>query len=221
MKDQIIKEFKTVKREIYFYLLALLKKTSIPQTRFILFSQGRTGSNLLRTLLHSHPDIVCSGDMLVHPYIQLLSPKLYMKGHLARSGTNTKVFGIQLKLPHEERFERKAKRFLSYFHENGWKIIYLRIKNLFQRKLSAKIAIAKNQWLYFSNAHREDPSQPFKVHWNCDELLASLEDAERREQYDIAVLEQLPKLEIIYEDDLINRIKGLGEHRLEKMLKHW
>jgi len=197
MKNQITKEFKKVGWEMYFYQLALLKKTGIPHnTRFILFSQGRTGSNLLRTLLDSHPDIACDGDIFVHRYIKMLSPKLYIKGHLAKA-SGAKVYGFQLKLSALEEFEKDAKRFLSDFHENGWKIIYLRRKNLFRRKMSAKIAIAKNKWLYAKEQHLES-AQSFKFHWDCDELLASLKDAERREQKDAEVLKELPYLEIIY-----------------------
>ncbi len=199
MKNPIQTEFKNVRREMYFYLLAMFKKNRMPDTKFILFSQGRTGSNLLRTLLHSHPDIFCDGDIFVHRYIKMLSPKLYLKGHLANA--TAKVYGFQLKLDALERFEKDAKRALSDFHENGWKIIYLRRKNLFRRKLSAKMAIAKNKWLYTSD-NRLESSQSVKFHWDCDELLASLEDADRREQKDTEVLGQLPYLEIIYEDEL-------------------
>jgi LPS sulfotransferase NodH len=201
MKNPIQREFNNIGREMYFYLYALFKKNNISDTRFILFSQGRTGSNLLRTLLHSHPDICCHGDIFVRRYTKMLFPRLFLKGHLAKA--TAKVYGFQLKRQVLEWFEKDAKRFLSDFHENGWKIIYLRRKNLFRRKLSAKIAIANQKWLYTADSHSEPP-QSLKFHWNCNDLLASLEDAERQEQKDVEVLGQLPYLEIIYEDELSN-----------------
>jgi LPS sulfotransferase NodH len=194
-------EFKRVRGEIFSYLLALFKKTKEPDSKFIIFSKGRTGSNLLRTLLNSHPEIVCEGDIFLRLYVRILSLKLYIKGRIAKNPTN--VYGFQLKLTQLERQKIDAKQFLSYLHENGWKIIYLSRKNLFRRIISAKVANSRHQWLYHDSKSGSDYSTSFKIHLDGEKLLTSLEKAEISELKDKALLEQLPYLEIFYEDDLL------------------
>ncbi|MCK5523308.1 MAG: hypothetical protein KAI83_09265 [Thiomargarita sp.] len=199
-------EFKRVRGEIFSYLLALFKKTKEPDSKFIIFSKGRTGSNLLRTLLNSHPEIVCEGDILLRLYVRILSLKLYIKGRIAKNPTN--VYGFQLQRAQLNHEKIEAKDFLSDLHNNGWKIIYLRRKNRFRQKISSKIAISRNQWLYSSKSNSE-PSTSFKVHVDTQELLTELENAENAALKDKADLKEIPYIEIIYEDDLLKA----GQHQ--------
>ena len=45
------------------------------KVKFCIISQARSGSTLLREALHSHPDIVCHGEVLSRSWINKLIPK--------------------------------------------------------------------------------------------------------------------------------------------------
>ena len=102
MNYQLIKEIQgdlkaVVREEIVSYFRALsTRKMKLPRHNFVIFTQGRTGSNLLRNLLNSHPNIFCIRDPFVRWHIKVLLPKLHIRGKLAKYSKRATVCGFVL-----------------------------------------------------------------------------------------------------------------------------
>jgi LPS sulfotransferase NodH len=200
MKLNLIKhDIRSLNLEIRSYWRALWPK-DLPSNKFIIFGQGRTGSNLVRTLLQSHPQITCRGEVFLRYYLKVLMPKYLLRGHLAELPTST-VYGFQLQ-PFHLRFHRiDGKAFLSYLHDQGWKIIYLSRKNWLHQKISSLIAIHKNKWHYRSSDIKI--AQSPKIHLDGNEFIRELDQKSLDYTQDQKMLESVPYLEIVYEENLL------------------
>ena len=51
------------------------------KNNFIIFGQGRSGSNLLRTLLNSHPQIYCDIEIFNHNLFTTFHDEHYFQHH--------------------------------------------------------------------------------------------------------------------------------------------
>jgi hypothetical protein len=200
MKLNLIKhDIRSLNQEIRSYLRTLWRK-DLPNNKFVIFGQGRTGSNLVRTLLGSHPQITCRGEVFLRYYLKILMPKYLLRGKLAEFPVNN-VYGFQLQ-PVHLRFHRiNGKAFLSYLHNQGWKIIYLTRKNWLHQKISAIIAIHKNKWHYRASDVKTAKSP--KIHLDGNEIIRELDKKGLDYIQDQEMLESLPYLEIIYEENLL------------------
>lgn len=171
----------------------------VPDVCFIVFAQGRTGGTLLTELLDCHPKIHCAGEVLSigKTRIPLLAPYHYTLGAACHSGAT--VYGYRVKVYQLSRHQRRnPRRFLRQAHAEGWKIVYLRRKNLLRHALSNVVAEHLGQWNYKKSEKLE--REPVRV--DADDLLTRIG---RREKYlaaEAEALDGLPYLEIIYEDDL-------------------
>ncbi|BAP55707.1 hypothetical protein THII_1410 [Thioploca ingrica] len=200
MKLNLIKhDIRSMGHEIRSYLRLLLKKDLL-NNKFVIFGQGRTGSNLVRTLLQSHPQIICQGEVFMRYYLKVFMPKFFLQGQLAKYPSN-KVYGFQLQPFHLSFHQVDGKAFLSHLHNQGWKIIYLKRRNWLHQKISALIAIRKNKWHYRASEAKTDKSP--KIHLNGNEIIKELEKKGLDYTKDKEMLDSLPYLEIIYEDDLL------------------
>ena len=200
MKFNLIKhDIKSLNQEIRAYLRILWQK-DLPNNKFVIFGQGRTGSNLVRTLLGSHPQITCRGEVFLRYYLKVFMPKYLLRGQLAKLSAD-KVYGFQLQPSHLQFHRIDGKAFLSYLHEQGWKIIYLTRKNWLHQKISAIIAIRKNKWHYRSGD--VNATQSPKIHLDGNEIMRELDKKSLDYSQDQEMLESIPYLEIIYEENLL------------------
>lgn len=95
----------------------------LPQVRFLIVAQGRTGSTFLTSSLDSHHELTCADEILDRP---MLAPRLYAENR-AR-GAEGKGFGFHTKPEdHLIRMQRikNVRRTLSALHGDGWKLIHL------------------------------------------------------------------------------------------------
>ena len=84
--------------EWWTYLGYWLSKKHVPQKRFVILTQWRSGSELLIDLLNCHPDIRCDSE-LFKEFVRLRTPKVlfphwYLDGKSARAGT--KAYGCKI-----------------------------------------------------------------------------------------------------------------------------
>ena len=189
-------DIQSINWEIYFYIQFFRK--NMTNRKFVIFGQGRTGSFLVRTLLNCHPQIVCQGEIFSRYYLKVFMPKFFLQG-ITKSFSD-KVYGFDLQPNHLTFHQIKGKLFLSYLHDNGWKIIYLKRKNLFHQKISAIIAIQQNKWHYWKNDTKI--SNFTKIYLDSNEIIKELENKRLDYIKEQEMLESLPYLEITYEDDL-------------------
>lgn len=200
MKLNLIKhDIRSLNQEIRSYLRVLWQK-ELPNNKFIIFGQGRTGSNLVRTLLHSHPQVICRGEVFMRHYLKVLMPKYFLRGQLAQHSVD-KVYGFQLQPVHFQFHRIDGKAFLSYLHDQGWKIIYLTRKNWLHQKISAIIAIHKNKWHYRASEVKTTKSP--KIYLDGNEIIKELDKKGLDYIQDEEMLKSIPYLEIIYEENLL------------------
>lgn len=171
----------------------LLTPASKVRGRFIVLSQSRSGTTLLRRLLNSHPDVSCSGELLRK---RVPLPQLYLETQSRRCPS--KVTGSKVFIHHLLRNQKikDPSRFLLQLNERGYKIIYLKRENILRHSVS--------QWLRkvtgvtHSSSNTEVPRHRVDVDFLIRHLKAReyyWEEAER-------ALDGLPYHRITYENDL-------------------
>lgn len=189
-----------VREELASYLYALFtRKTQLPRNNFVIFSQGRTGSNLLRSLLNSHPNIFCIREPFVRWYIKVLFPKLYIQGKLANCSKT--VCGLLLHDMHLDFQKIAHKEMLSYLYNQGWKILHLRRENFLNQIISARFAFTQRQW-HYQSAVDFDSTRLKNIYISPTEMIQLLEEREARYLREGEMMAQFPHLQVIYEEDL-------------------
>ena len=185
-------------RRIVTYTSALFKKSKEPNQKFVLFFRPRAGSTLLCDLLNSHPDLFCDGEIFGIGHIgKVYFPAIYLKGRYAIAKKNVYGFKININQIRKQGFE--AQTFFSDFHQQGWKIIYIRRKNSLRQAVSFLIAQQRNEWI---GTPKNTLTGKFTVDPN--ELVSKIERIEQAVQKEQELLAPFASLNILYEDDLLS-----------------
>lgn len=121
------------------------------ESKFLIFSQGRTGSNLLASLINSNPDVHCDNEIFnrtlmpssnkILQYIILRLPLLYTLLKRKRS----KAISYGFKLSYYQL--RNTEKTINDLHSKGWKVIYLQRRNIIKQSISWIIASETKKWL--------------------------------------------------------------------------
>ena len=176
---------------------------------FVIFGMGRTGSSLLVSLLNSHPQICCEGELfrslnrplLSHfwrryPLPYLAYRQLYIKWveHKVAYGfkLHTKLHGDQLIY---------TDHFLTTVAQQGWKIIHLQRARLFDQIISGFLANQTGR--YFGDQQRQEA--PVQLTFPVTDFVKRIEqgNAIRRQQQ--TLLATIPHLPVIYEQALADQ----------------
>lgn len=169
--------------------------------KFLIFSQPRSGTTLLQTLLVSHPDIKCDGELLnpnqKHKYSYLIPifryfPFPFVYRQVQKSQQST--YGFKLMTSHLA-FLRPT---LTAFSSLGWKIVYLYRRNTLKQALSNLVANQTGYW------HKRDSGPSPELHLQIDDrdLMSTLEKHTAWCSQEIVALAPLAPLRLCYEDDL-------------------
>lgn len=199
------------RREILFYLKALLQYPRHDIIKFVIFAQGRSGSSLLVDLLNNHPDIRCDGEILnvVHAGKKFF-PTFYVKSMAKTSKEEIYGFKVKLYQLHSDSKPDQnvnAGQFIINLHKTGWKIIYIKRNNIFRQAISGLVAKSRGKWHHHQNQGNLALS---KIKINPDKLLKSLRGREKYLCDEKEILKTVPHLKIIYEIDLLkNREKTI------------
>jgi LPS sulfotransferase NodH len=177
------------------YLPAIPGRT--PRTRFVVLASPRTGSELLVTLLNSHPQINCDSELFKEPR---LYPRRYVMGCAARRRAD--VYGFKL-IDSQLRWQlNKAGpdgEFLTKLvAEEHFKVIYLRRRDLLAQALSF-VDAARSSYHF-----REDDAAPAFEPLQVDpaELISLLHGLDDNARWIDNVVGRVPHLRLTYEDDL-------------------
>lgn len=184
--------------EISTYIRPVLLNSKPPKKKFVLFADGRSGSELLRSLINSHPDIYCDGEVLNE---KVLFPYLYVKSLSAI--TEKKIYGFKVKLYQVIRQKRSCKIFLSHLYTQDWKIIYLRRLNLLRQAISVLIGKERNKW----HDTEKSPLQNLQIYIDFSEFIMQIEGLEKSLRKEQEILKNLPHFKIVYEEDLLPQDK--------------
>lgn len=209
---------KEIKRFIRMYLItpsvayfhALLPWSTLPEKKFILFFRPRSGSNLLRDILNSHPDIFCDEEIFRYGLVGKVSfPSLYIKGRCTQYKKNVCGFKVNI---HQLTVlqQQDPQSFLTSLTQQGWKIVYIERRNLLTQAISFFVAQKREIWL----DKAENALKDFRMSIDCDELVQKMERMEKAVAYEKELLAPFPYQSVVYEDNLLN-----SEHRQEALDK--
>ncbi len=173
------------------------------RTSFVIYSQGRTGSALVTSLLNSHPQVHCYGE-LFHPNawqgqvrnwlrpFALRYPMAYITARIRL--TTCPAVGFRLLINQNE----KLSNLLARLSSTGWKVIHLQRRDLVQRSLSA--AVLRTTGLSHSLTH--SATSPDKISVDPALFLHILRKGMQMTAQEVTRLENIPHLTLGYETDL-------------------
>ncbi len=184
--------------ELGVYLQKYMKKSSSSTTKFMIFGQGRTGSELLCNLLDVHPKVQCDTEILFH---HVFFPQQYIESKAAL--TSKKAYGFKAKIYQIQDIQKQdANNFLSEIVKRDWKIIYIQRRNLLRHSLSRLVAKQRNKF-HHKNSDGELKLQ--KVPIDSDLLLQEMEARKKYLDMEEKILENIDCLKIVYEDCLLHK----------------
>ncbi len=172
-----------------------------PETRFVIFGQGRSGSSLLVGLIGSHPAIHCEKEIF-HWRVagRLFSPSRYVSARAILSPKS--VYGCKLKIYQitEDQGIDDPRQFLLDLHAADWKFVYLFRQDLFRKALSLVVARARGK---FTVSTGETGPRMGPVRIDPVELIAAMRQRNAHGQREVAALGEIPHITVTYEEDLL------------------
>jgi hypothetical protein len=168
---------------------------SSPEGRFVLFARGRSGTTLLLSLLSRHPQVACDGEILRR---RVFSPRALIRRRAQRARRS--VYGFKL-LSYQLRSLQthvRRRRFLEGLVDDGYRLLYLRRRNLLRHALSGLYAEHRRQWHQRSSA----ASGSEKMTIRRRDLFRWMDGSRRLRRFESRLLQGLPHLSLTYEDDL-------------------
>lgn len=169
-----------------------------PEKKFIIFFHGRSGSELLVSLLNSHPEIHCDQEIYLHR--KALFPKRYLENRAKMSGKN--IYGHKAKIVQLDRQYADKDRVKKEFFTD-YKIIHLHRRNYLRQAISGILSHFRQTW----HDTKESPLEGKKFVFNFDKLMNQIQWIEKCKQREKEILEGLDYLYICYEDDLLDNSK--------------
>lgn len=170
-----------------------------PPTRFAIVTVGRSGSELLRVLLDSHPEIVCDGEILAADPVW---PRLRVAARTAEAARRgAEVYGWKLLIGHlgDPAVSSGPARFVAGLARRGTRFILLEREDHLQQAISWYRAHATR---YHYHRGEEDAFAPQEI--DPDLLLqATAVNAEATAWLRRAV-SPFPHLHLTYERDLLD-----------------
>lgn len=169
-----------------------------PECRFLILTTGRTGGELLVSLLGSHPRIMCDSEVL---YDHTPFPDQVVRGREALAGLR-RAGAYGFKLTRENMLRQNMSDPAAYvrtLHARGYQIVFLRRRDLLQHAISFARA-EKLGYRHHRQGQREvfspvalDPMAVLALMYVTEEVTTWCQDA----------LRGVPHLPITYEDDLV------------------
>jgi LPS sulfotransferase NodH len=171
-------------------------RSTPPETRFVLFARGRSGTTLLLSMLNAHPAVEADGEILRR---RVLCPLRLVKQYEAQ--TQSPVYGFkllsyQLRSLQSHLSDRRA--FLESLVERGHRVLYLRRRNLLRHALSGLYAEHRRRWHQTATGAAARPA--IRVH--RDDLFRWLDGSAQLRRFEQEVLDGLPHLSLTYEEHL-------------------
>jgi LPS sulfotransferase NodH len=161
-------------------------------------TSGRTGSELLVSLLNSHPQIACDGELLA---VRRHWSERFVEGRATavarRAGK--RAYGIKV-LPqhiHDTQTVPEPADWVRHLSSRGWQVIHLRRANRLHQALSM-VRASKTQWHF--RADEVGTFQPMAV--DAMQTIGVMYIVEFLEHQIDQMLKGVEHLSLCYEDDL-------------------
>jgi len=176
---------------------ALSGPPATSQPRFLILTSGRSGSELLVTLLNSHPQITCDGELLL---TRRVWPERFMEGRAARARRGGKTaYGIKALPAHflDVQHLEDPWGFPRHLADKGWKMIRLRRANRLHQAISS-VRANQTQWHY--RRGEAGAFQPIRMDPN--QVVATMYVIEWTENQIDEMFKGLDYVDLYYENDL-------------------
>ena len=185
---------------------------------FVIFGQARTGSSLFVTLLRSHPQVQCAGEILGYDFWPSGPGRLrgraqrwlrqFPEPYLLWAASRRKkpVYGLKLLYSHAA----DPRRVLSFLLRRHWQIIHIQRRCLFDLALSRSVAIKTGRFgKHPLPSGRHEPS----IAITPEEFAYQAGLCTRIRRGELSAINGLPHITVTYESDLLgegdrNRICG-------------
>lgn len=170
-------------------------RQAAPERRFVLFARGRSGTTLLLSLLDRHPAAACDGEILRR---RARHPRGLIEAREAL--TTPPVYGFKLlsyQLRSLQTHWPNRRALLEGLVNDGFRVIYLRRRNLLRHALSGLYAEHRRRWHQTSEAASHER---FSI--DRSDLFRWLDGSTQLARFEQRMLEALPHLALTYEDDL-------------------
>jgi len=167
------------------------------ETRFVVFSQSRSGSSVLADLLDTHPEVYCATEIF-----RLSPPFPHAYRRAMEKLSPAPVFGFKLQVHHLDNElhldERHAEEFVIQLAEVGYRFIYLKRDNSLRQVISDRLREAGGPTYLRSDGPHELPRLAVDV----QNVLQRLET--RRHYWEVAerLLAHTDNVWVSYESDL-------------------
>ncbi len=174
--------------------------------KFIIYGQGRSGSNLLRTLLNSHPQIHCDNELFNPVRLSQKSktnrffintfPINYI--HNMQKRADAEIYGFKLFPFHHKNSGSIVKK----LYRQGWKVIHIERNNILKQTFSGIIGTQTQKYI-----RRDDASSPDQIyHIECEQVINVLKFRKKLMASEYKVLSGIGNYcSVIYEEDLIDQ----------------
>lgn len=177
--------------------LAYLSGQSLPETRFVLFGRGRSGTTALVSLLDLLPTVHCEGEIL-HDYVPF--PYVHVLGRSKRCTASTygcKILSYQVR--DVQQGLSSPKDFLRTLHDrDGFRILYLRRSNLLRHALSNIRARRES----FHEKKTDAPRTQSTLEVDPNLVTEWMRSSEDLHQYEQRLLAGVPHLSLTYEEHM-------------------
>ena len=169
---------------------------SAADPRFVIVTTGRAGSELLVSLLNSHPKIICDSEILSVPRA---FPRRVVLRRSAVARTRGCAYGFKLVAEHARlQSPHDREGFLQSFPERGFRVIAVERRDLLEQVVSSVRGIETR------HHHREGDRDEFRpMRMDPVSVLCSLAWFEDAVNFVRSALADVPVLTLVYEDDLL------------------
>jgi len=193
----MLRDYTGYLRELFTYSTYPFRPKNAPKTKFIIFSIGRTGGNLLASLLNSHREINCRDELLLKP---VFSPEEYLKMNASLSVED--VYGFKLNTFHfRVQKINDPVAFVMNLVDQRYQIIHLQRRNFLRMAISHLYAIHRKKFHHKSNQGQQSL---IKMSVGIDELQDELDLLEGYRIIEDSIIENVSSLSLYYEEDLLN-----------------
>ena len=197
MLDKIGAAIRNPRKAIAFINYLVLKRVGKRDyKRFIVLSRSRTGSNMLISLLNSHPQVYAYGEMF-----EKLDARDYKKIFstvFCKQPKHTEAVGFKIFYYHPKD-DDSGKVWEELLNMRELYVIHLKRRNSLRTLVSAKIADKENLWIMKDDRSPRSASEK-KVKFTVEELKDEFERWRKWERDYESVFKSHQTLDVYYEE---------------------
>lgn len=174
-----------------------LHRLLAPERRFLILTSGRSGSDLLVSLLDSHPQLMCESEVLM---ARRAFPHQLVRSREALAGLRrARAYGFKLTRDNilAQGIEEPA-GFVRVLYERGYRMVLLERRDLLQHAIS----YARAEQAGYVHHRRADLADFSATTVDPMAVVAFMYVLEDVAHFCREALSEIPHIKLVYEDDL-------------------